>query len=71
MNTKITRTLKVDWELPKPMLYTMSWKNKDGETICKEHLPLEDVKDMMTAIHNQNEYHDKPIVTEIKVIGEF
>jgi len=71
MNETITATCSMEWVEPTPLLYTISWKDPNGELVRKEHLPLRDVEDLMEKFQEDNEYHYNPIITDIRVVSEF
>ena len=71
MNEHMTYGIQVDWSLPKPMLYTVSWKFVDGDTIHKEHLTLMGVEDTLHAIHFNDEGRTNPKITDVKIVSEY
>ena len=71
MNETITATYCMEWKERTPRLYTVSWKDPNGELSCKEHLPLRDVEDLLDAFEESNDYHTNPVITDIRVVSEF
>ena len=71
MNETITATYCMEWKERTPLLYTISWKDPNGEMVCKEHLPLRDVEALMEKFQEDNEYYYNPIITDIRVVSEF